>query len=87
MGTWSSLHAEAPKDEHQNVVNSDNILLYNVKNCLVRAPKDKLVLLKDMENFIVVDEGDVLLVFPKSKEQEIKPITKEIRKLKGTRYL
>ncbi len=87
LGTWNSLHAEAPKDENQNVVNSDNILLYNVNNCLVRAPKDKLVLLKDMEDFIVVDEGDVLLVFPKSKEQEIKPLTKEIRKLKGTRYL
>ena len=39
----------------------------------------KLVVIKDLEDYIVVDEDDVLLIHPKSKEQEIKAITKTIK--------
>ena len=31
-------------------------------------------------NYIIVDEGDVLLIYPKSMEQEIKGITKQVAK-------
>ncbi len=87
LGTWGSLHAESEKDDHGNVLKGDQILPFDVKDCLVRVPKDKLVVLKDLEDFIIVDEEDVLLIFPKSKEQEIKAITGEIRKLKGDKFL
>jgi len=87
LGTWNSLHAEFEKDEANNALNSDNILTYDTRGCLIRAPKDKLVVVKDLENYIVVDEGDVLLIYPKSKEQEIKAITKEIKEKKGEKYL
>ena len=87
LGTWNSLHAEFEKDEHQNALNTDNILVYDTSDCLIRAPKDKLVVVKDLDNYIVVDEDDVLLIYPKSKEQEIKAVTKEIKTKKGERYL
>jgi mannose-1-phosphate guanylyltransferase len=78
LGTWASLHAEAPYDERGNVTNGTPFLLYNVSNCLIRAPKGKLVVVKDLDDFIVIDEGDILLIHPKSKEQEIKKITEEV---------
>jgi mannose-1-phosphate guanylyltransferase len=79
LGTWASLHAESPKDPHGNVLQgSDHFLTENVHNCLVRAPKDKLVVMRDLDDFIVVDEGDVLLIYPKSKEQEIKQVSKAL---------
>jgi len=87
LGTWGSLHAESEKDDHGNVLKGDQILPFDVKDCLVRVPKHKLVVLKDLEDFIIVDEEDVLLVFPKSKEQEIKAITGKIRELKGEKFL
>ncbi len=87
LGTWNSLHIEAEKDHHQNVITGENVMTYNTSNCLIRVPKEKLVVLKDLEDYIIVDEEDVLLVFPKSKEQEIKSITKEIREKKGSQYL
>jgi len=87
LGTWNSLHAEFEKDDANNALNSDNILAYDTSNCLIRAPKDKLVVVKDLDNYIVVDEDDVLLIYPKNKEQEIKAITKEIGELKGDKYL
>ncbi|MBK8880520.1 MAG: hypothetical protein IPN74_19025 [Haliscomenobacter sp.] len=79
LGTWASLHAEAPKTDHQNALNADPALLFNVHNSLIRTPKNKLVVVKDLNNFIVVDEGDVLLIWPKDQEQEIKAITAQIK--------
>lgn len=78
LGTWASLHAEAECDSADNLITASPVLLYEVKNCLIRAPKDKLVVIKGLEDYIVVDEGDVLLIHPKSKEQEIKKITEEV---------
>jgi len=78
LGTWASLHAVSEKDDRRNVLQGERILAQNIHNCLVRVPKDKLVVLKDLEDYIVVDEGDILLVYPKSKEQEIKQLTKKL---------
>lgn len=78
LGTWASLHTESQKDADGNAVNADAAILENVANCLVRAPEGKLVVLRDLDDFIVVDEKDVLLVYPKSKEQDIKNITKQL---------
>jgi len=87
LGTWGSLHAEADKDEKDNVTNLGPNLLFNVSNCLLRAPKDKLVVIKDLEDYIVVDEGDILLIHPKGKEQEIKKITEELGLKFGDNFL
>ncbi len=87
LGTWNSLHAEFNKDENNNATNSDNIMTYDTTNCLIRADKEKLVVVKDMDNYIIVDEEDVLLIYPKTKEQEIKAITGQIKEAKGDKYL
>ena len=79
LGTWASLHAESEKSEAGNVVNGDRVVLDNVQNCLIRLPKGKLAVLRDLEDYIIVDEEDVLLVYPKSKEQQIKAVTNEIK--------
>jgi len=78
LGTWASLHAECPKDEQGNVLQGKHIHAYDVKGSLVRVPKDKLVVLGGLEDYIVVDEDDVLLIWPKDREQEIKGVVKEI---------
>lgn len=79
LGTWGSLYAEIDKDEHGNVVNSDRVMLENASNNLIRVPKDKLVVLRDLEDYIIIDEEDVLLVYPKAKEQEIKALTGKVK--------
>ncbi len=87
LGTWGSLHSECPKDEHNNVLQGDRILALDVENCLIRTPAGKLVVLKDLSNYIIVDEGDVLLIYPKSKEQEIKQVTALVNEHFGAAYL
>jgi mannose-1-phosphate guanylyltransferase len=87
LGTWASLHAESAKDEHDNVVQTQFALLYDTQNCMVRVPKDKMVVIRGLEDFIVVDEGDILMIFPKSMEQDIKGVARDAGILGGNRFI
>jgi mannose-1-phosphate guanylyltransferase len=87
LGTWASLHAESPHDAAGNVVQGENVMTFDVTNSLIRTTGDKLVVVNGLDDFIVVDEPDVLLIFPKSKEQEIKPVTKLVEEKTGERFL
>jgi mannose-1-phosphate guanylyltransferase len=78
LGTWNSLHSESRKDENGNVIQADKIMAEELNNTFVRMPSGKLLVVKGLDNFIVVDEEDVLLIWPKDKEQEIKGITDKL---------
>ena len=77
LGTWGSLHEKLAKDEQQNAVVNANVILENASRNIIRTSDKKLVIIDGLHDYIVVDEGDVLLIYPKSKEQEIKKITQK----------
>ncbi len=87
LGTWASLHENSSKDDHRNRVSGGQHLIKDTSNTLIRVPKGKLVVVKGLENFIIVDEEDVLLIWPKSEEQSIKAARKEIEEVIGDQYL
>ena len=78
LGTWGSLHEKLDKDENSNAVVNATVLLNNSSNNIISAAKDKLVVIDGLEDFIIVDKDNVLLIYPKSKEQEIKSIVKQL---------
>ncbi len=80
LGTWSSLHEKLDKDENNNAVVNARVLLHNSSSNIISTSKDKLVIIDGLEDFIIVDKDNVLLIYPKKKEQEIKNI---VRQLKG----
>jgi len=86
LGTWASLHAECPKDEHENVKQGAVVTL-DTSGCMVRVPEGKLVVIKDLHDYIVVDDDDVLLIVPRHKEQEIKQITTLVKETYQGKYL
>jgi mannose-1-phosphate guanylyltransferase len=87
LGTWGSLFIESEKDENNNAINGNEIQIEDVQNCLIRMPKDKLLVAKGLDDYIIIDEEDVLLIYPKSKEQEIKKVVGEVGKNGGERFL
>ncbi len=74
LGTWNSLHAYLEKDEDGNVSLGKAFTLEEVKDCFIKSNQDKLTVVRGLENFIVIDEKDILLIYPKDKEQEIKAL-------------
>jgi mannose-1-phosphate guanylyltransferase len=50
-------------------------------------PKDKLVVLQGLEDYIVVDSDGILLVCKKEDEQEIKQYVNDVKLKLGDNYL
>ena len=86
LGTWASLHAEYPKDENGNALQG-NVIALDTHDTLVRIPEGKLAVVKDLHDYIIVDTPDALLIYPKSKEQEVKQVTALVKEKSGGKHL
>ncbi len=86
LGTWASLHAEYPKDENGNALQG-NVIALDTHDTLVRIPDGKLAVVKDLHDYIIVDTPDALLIYPKSKEQEVKQVTAMVKEKTGGKHL
>jgi mannose-1-phosphate guanylyltransferase len=86
LGTWASLHGVGDKDSDNNMINLNKISLKDTRNCIIHLPNEKAAVIKGLDNYIVVDDGDVLLIYPKSDEQEIKQVAKEMVTKHGEKY-
>ena len=80
LGTWKSLHEITTKDEKQNAVDA-NAILYETEDCIIKAPKDKLVVIHGLSNYIVAEHGNVLMICPKDQEQQVKQFVEDATKL------
>lgn len=88
LGTWASLWNVKEKDERQNVlIAPENTLLSNTHNSIISADKEKLLVIDGLDDYIVVDKQDVLLIYPKAKEQEIKNVMQSLEKRNANKYL
>ena len=74
LGTWNSLHEKLDKDENNNAIVNARVLLENASNNIIRSDADKLIVIDGLNDYIIVDKEGVLLIYPKSKEQDIKKI-------------
>jgi mannose-1-phosphate guanylyltransferase len=77
LGTWASLYAELPRDDSGNAVQATRSRLREASGNLVRCQPGKSVLIRGIDNMIVVDEPEALLIYPLAKEQEVKKEVQE----------
>jgi mannose-1-phosphate guanylyltransferase len=87
LGTWGSLHEQLAKDNNNNAIIGKNVFSYNLNNCLVNTPDEKLVVVQGLDDYIVVDSNNILLICKKENEQEIKKYVNDIKLKKGNDYL
>jgi len=87
LGTWGSLYDELEKDTHQNALVNARFLGRNSGSNMVRTAAGKLVVVEDLNDYIIVDKENVLLIMPKSKEQEIKSVLAQVRDNFGDQYI
>ena len=86
VGTWGSLYQHSAKDADGNVAPAEN-MLYETKGCIVKVPAGKLAVIEGLEDYIVVDSGDVLMICPKSGEQNIKKFIDDVKFKIGDRFI
>ena len=87
LGTWGSLYENLTKDDSGNAATGKDILIYDCKNCIVNIPKDKVVVLQGLNDYIVVESENILLVCRKTDEQQIRQFVNDVRLKKGEKYV
>ncbi len=86
LGTWGSLYDKLDKDRKMNALVNAELWAVDSGGNMVRTPKEKLVVIDGLSDYIVVDKEDVLMIMPKSKEQEIKSVLAQIKEKYGDQF-
>ena len=87
LGTWASLYETAAKDQANNVIAARQIDVKDTHNSIIHINDDKIAVIRGLDNFIVVDQGNALLIYPKDQEQEIKEVVKRMNEAFGNSFL
>lgn len=85
VGTWKSLYELAEKNTEENVVEG-LAMIYNSTNCIIKTPKDKLVVINGLDGFIVAESDGALLICKKDDEQKVKQFVQDIKQKFGNKY-
>jgi mannose-1-phosphate guanylyltransferase len=86
LGTWKSLYDNSDKNENGNVIDA-NAMTYETTNCIIKMPKDKLVVVEGLEDYIVAEYDGVLMICRKDREQRVKDFVADAKANKGTKFI
>ena len=86
LGTWGALYDKLDKDQDENAVVNAQVLLEDAKGNMIRSPKGKVVVVDGLEDYIIVDKEEVLLIYPKDKQQDIKKVLNRVKEKFGDQF-
>jgi mannose-1-phosphate guanylyltransferase len=87
LGTWGSLYDKIDDGNKGNAVVNARTLIKDASGNMIRSTKGKIVVVDGLNDFIIVDKEDVLLIFPKEKEQDIKELRQNVKETFGDQYV
>lgn len=87
LGTWGSLYDTRQKNDLGNTIVGNNVMVYDSQNCIVNMPNDKLVVLQGLNDYIVVEDDNILLICRKDEEQQIRRFVGDVRMSKGEKFV
>jgi len=86
LGTWGSLYDKLNKDKEDNAVVNAKVLSQDANGNMIRSKAGKVIVVDGLKNYIIVDKDEVLLIYPKSKEQNIKQVLTKVKDTFGDEY-
>ena len=86
LGTWGSLYDKLDKDDSGNAVVNARTLTEDASGNMIRTKKGKVAVIDGLKDYIIVDKEEVLLIFPKEKEQDIKKVLQKVKDKFGQHY-
>lgn len=87
LGTWGSLYDKITDDSSENAVVNTRLLATDAKGNMIKTDSNKIVVLDGLNDYIIVEENEILLIFPKSKEQDIKQLRQNVKDAFGENYI
>ncbi len=65
LGTWGTLNVNRQCDENGNLLLDTKARLYDCSNNVIRLPQDHVAIIEGLQDFVVAEEGGVLMICPK----------------------
>lgn len=87
VGTWGSLYQLSRKDRYANAKPAERCYTYDTRSCIISLPEGKAAVVSGLKEYIVVDTEDVLMICPRSEEQNIRKYIDEVKFNKGEEYV
>jgi mannose-1-phosphate guanylyltransferase len=87
LGSWGSLYEHVKKDEDENALVNCRGYLENSSGNIIRSKTGKLIAVKGLKDFIVVEDENTLMICPKADEQEVKKIRAAVAEKFGDEFV
>lgn len=87
MGRWDDVYRYSSKDAQGNVVQNGTAEFYNSHNNLVSAASGKLVILQDLDGYLVNDTEDILVICKKDEDDDFKKFRTNVMLKHGEGYM
>lgn len=84
LGSWGSLYDKMDKDENENVIINTQAFLEDAEQNMICTPKGRVVVIRGLKDYIIVENEEILMIYPKSAEQEIKETRLKVKKKYGS---
>ena len=65
LGTWNTIDVYQTCDANGNLLLDSKASLHNCKGNVIRLPKNQTAIINGLQDFAVIQEGDVLMICPK----------------------
>jgi mannose-1-phosphate guanylyltransferase len=88
VGSWAAVYEESASAPGANVVlreGNGELLAVDTKGCLVHS--DKLVVTLGLRDLVIVDTGDVLMICPRDRAQEVRKLVEALQDEQREEYL
>ena len=78
VGCWTELHEASEKDVDGNAVSGGaQVLFSGTQNSMVRLPKQMKAVIAGLDNYLVVQEGNILMICPNDDRNYVRRIINE----------
>ena len=87
LGTWAAVHEALPKSDRGNVVIDSKSLLYDCKDCIIKLPDGHVAVVQGLEDYVVVEEGNVLVICKKGDQKNIRKFVNDAQLNLGEEFV
>jgi mannose-1-phosphate guanylyltransferase len=87
LGTWSSLYLHSGHDKNDNAILNSKALTYNSEGNIISLPKGKIAVVQGLDDYIIIDSGDVLLIVSREQEQNLRRYLDDVGRTAGEEFL
>lgn len=87
LGSWKALYDVSPRNAEGNVTQGCNVLAQDCHNSIFAVKGDKIIVAAGLSDYVVADNGNALLIFPKKDEEKLRNIVNEIKNRFGDNFI